>query len=184
MKKPLHFAHELVQAVVKKGDHVVDATCGNGHDTAFLADLVGAEGQVYGFDIQPQALAAANKRLLAGNLLKQVELLEASHAEISKWPPGPLAAVMFNLGYLPGGDHALVTKPDTTVSALQIAVERLKRGGIITIMVYTGHPGGQEEYRAVRNYCRSLPQQAYTVLELSLIHICYHPPLLLAISCM
>ena len=76
-----------MQAVVKKGDHVVDATCGNGHDTAFLADLVGAEGQVYAFDIQPQALAAAKKRLLAGNLLKQVELLEASHAETSKWPP-------------------------------------------------------------------------------------------------
>ena len=91
---------------------------------------------------------------------------------------------MLNLGYLPGGDHALVTKPDTTVSALQIAVERLKRGGIITIMVYTGHPGGQEEYRAVRNYCRSLPQQAYTVLEYKFINQRYHPPLLLAISCM
>ena len=37
----------------------IDATCGNGGDTAFLCRLVGPEGRVLGFDIQPEAIASA-----------------------------------------------------------------------------------------------------------------------------
>lgn len=182
MKKPLIYAHELVQARVGVGDVVVDATCGNGHDTVFLAALVGSAGQVYAFDIQPQALAATEKKLLASNLQTHVKLQEANHATEAYWPQAPLAAVMFNLGYLPGGSHTLITQPATTVRALEIAKERLKSGGIITLMVYTGHAGGVDEYQAVRHYCQSLPQQEFTVLEYQFINQRQHPPILLAIT--
>ncbi len=38
--------------VVQAGDTVVDATAGNGHDTLFLAKLVGPSGAVYAIDVQ------------------------------------------------------------------------------------------------------------------------------------
>lgn len=39
------------------GDTVIDATAGNGHDTVFLAQLVGRQGRVWAFDVQSSALA-------------------------------------------------------------------------------------------------------------------------------
>ena len=41
-----------------KGDYAVDATLGNGHDTCFLAEIVGDSGKVFGFDIQKKRLKA------------------------------------------------------------------------------------------------------------------------------
>ncbi|NLN06493.1 MAG: methyltransferase domain-containing protein [Firmicutes bacterium] len=182
VKKALLFARELVAAAVEKGATVVDATCGNGHDTVFLAELVGAAGRVYAFDIQEKAIAATKERLGQHGLLDRVTLLHASHDDRAKWPPAPVSAVMFNLGYLPGGDHSLVTTAKSSVAALQIATDRLKPGGIITLVVYTGHPGGREEYSEVRRFLTGLPQAEYTVLEYRLINQVNNPPLLLAVQ--
>ncbi|MCR3921984.1 MAG: class I SAM-dependent methyltransferase [Firmicutes bacterium] len=182
MDKPLAFARELVQSVVSTGDIVVDATCGNGHDTIFLAQLVGAEGQVYAFDIQKTAIEITQKKVIDAGLQKCVTFVEASHAEAAHWPQEPNAAVMFNLGYLPGGDHAVVTRPETTVAALQVAVRRLRENGVITLVVYTGHDGGEQEYRFIREYCASLSQQDFAVLEYRFINQKNQPPLLLAIA--
>ncbi|HHX74649.1 MAG TPA: methyltransferase domain-containing protein, partial [Firmicutes bacterium] len=133
MKKALLFARELVTAAVTEGSTAVDATCGNGHDTVFLADLVGATGRVYAFDIQEQAITATKERLMQHGLLERAVLVHAGHEDSAKWPPAPLSAVMFNLGYLPGGDHSLVTTAENTVGALEIATARLKPGEIITL---------------------------------------------------
>ncbi|NLP37469.1 MAG: methyltransferase domain-containing protein [Firmicutes bacterium] len=182
MKKPLLFAKELVREVLTPGDIAVDATCGNGHDTLFLAELVGPEGKVFAFDIQQEAILSTQKKLEAAQLSERVELLNTSHANEAFWPPAPLQAVMFNLGYLPGGDHEVITQPKSTVAALQIAVTRLQPGGIITLVVYTGHDGGEEELEAVRNFCTKLPQKEYAVLEYKFINQINRPPLLLAIQ--
>ncbi|NLZ38675.1 MAG: methyltransferase domain-containing protein [Firmicutes bacterium] len=182
MKKPLLFAQELVKNTVKEGEIVVDATCGNGHDTVFLAQCVGAKGHVYAFDIQKEAIISTEKRIKSAGVQERVTLKNVSHAKREFWPQEPLAAVMFNLGYLPGGDHAIVTKAESTVAALQIAINSLKQGGIITLVVYTGHPGGKEEYQAVRDFCTALPQQDFTVLEYQFINQINYPPLLLAVK--
>jgi len=89
---------------------------------------------------------------------------------------------MFNLGYLPGGDHAIKTRPHTTLAALAAALGALKRGGIITLVVYSGHPGGEEEYRAVKAYLAGLPQQEFAVLEYRFINQKNMPPLLFAVT--
>ena len=60
MLRPLEMAHQFLAEVITKEDVVVDATMGNGHDTAFLAQLA---GQVYAFDIQEQALVNTQERL-------------------------------------------------------------------------------------------------------------------------
>lgn len=43
-------------SLVSPGDTVVDATCGNGHDTLALARLVGPHGCVIALDIQVSAV--------------------------------------------------------------------------------------------------------------------------------
>ena len=40
LKTAMRYSHELLSEVAVTGDHVVDATMGNGHDTLFLAQLV------------------------------------------------------------------------------------------------------------------------------------------------
>jgi predicted methyltransferase len=136
-------AHDLVTRFVREGDHVVDATVGNGHDTRFLASLVGAAGRVDGFDIQSGAIEATARELHG---LPQVNLHCLGHEHLREVVPGPVAAVMFNLGYLPSGDKTLVTRPDTTLAALDAAWELLKApGGILSVVVYPGHAGGSDE---------------------------------------
>ena len=154
--------HDAIRAVVKSGDTVVDATAGNGHDTIILAQLVGPSGCVYAFDIQPEALSATATRL-AEHGLHNVKLIKADHAELEQHISVPIAAAMFNLGYLPGGDHSVITQPSTTVAALASACRLLRRGGIVTVMAYVGHSGGPEEAKAVKQFCDQINSEFYSV---------------------
>jgi len=63
IKNPVYMVQDILKNVVEKGDTVVDATCGNGYDTVFLARLVGEEGKVYAFDVQSQAIETTKDRL-------------------------------------------------------------------------------------------------------------------------
>ncbi|MDW7651496.1 MAG: class I SAM-dependent methyltransferase [Bacillota bacterium] len=183
MKKPLLFARELVCSALKAGGLAVDATCGNGHDTVFLAQQAGEQGTVLAFDIQPEALSNTRRRLEDAGFSDRVTLIAQGHEHLTEHMHGRNAdAVMFNLGYLPGGNHAVVTKAETTKAAILAAVGILNHGGIITIMVYTGHPGGKEEYQAVRETAAVLPQREFWVLEYKFLNQQNDPPLLVAIT--
>jgi predicted methyltransferase len=149
-ERPTVEAHRAVAAVLRPGDRALDATAGNGHDTVFLAGLVGDEGRVLAFDVQAAAIAAARARVAAAGLTARVEFVHASHGSIPDHvAPGSVAAVMFNLGYFPGGDHAVITRAAETLAALDAALDALKPGGILTVVCYPGHPGGDEESAAV-----------------------------------
>lgn len=166
-------AQARIKKVVREGDTVIDATIGNGNDTFFLADRVGPEGLVYGFDIQELALHRANVILGEGQLLGRVRLMQYSHALMADMLPegieGKIRAVMFNLGYLPRGNKSIVTKPESTVAALNAALSLLAPGGRITVVAYTGHKGGDEEAMAVRLWLKDIPQDAFET-ELILPH--------------
>lgn len=143
-------AQELVGEVIQPGDLVIDATVGRGFDTCFLSKAVGDTGRVIGLDIQEEAIASTRSRLDAAGLTN-VELKRMSHeylAEIAR--PESVKAVMFNLGYLPGTDHQVITQPQSTVSALTAAISLLQPGGILSVLCYRGHVGGAEEYRKVK----------------------------------
>lgn len=155
--RPTVLAHEYVAAVLRPGELAIDATAGNGHDTVFLARRVGDSGNVIAFDIQPEAIAAARARVEAAAPKAPVEWIHGSHAAIPKHAaPGSVAAVMFNLGYFPGGDHAVITRTAETLAALGSAVAVLKPGGILTVVCYPGHEGGDEESAAVVAWSRDL----------------------------
>ncbi len=154
MKRPTAQAHEEVAAVLRPGDVAVDATAGNGHDTCFLAGRVGPAGRVVAFDIQPEALAATRQRLGEAGLADRVELFEESHAAMARRVAPGVGAVMFNLGYLPGGDHGLITRTQETLAALESAAGLLRSGGVLTVVCYPGHSGGDEEAAAVVGWAR------------------------------
>lgn len=182
----LSCAHKLIEERVQIGEEAIDATAGNGVDTAFLAGLVGPEGRVYAFDIQQQALEHTVARLAKQQSAAQVQLHLHNHADMLRiLPPDRMeriAAVMFNLGYLPGEEHATITRADSTLTALQAASTLLRRGGIITIVLYTGHPGGMEEAEAVERWAAELPQEQFQVLQYKFLNQIHHPPYLIAIE--
>lgn len=154
--------------LLREGDVAIDATVGNGHDTEFLARAVGESGRVYGFDIQQAALDNTWRRLDAAGLAGRVALYHAGHETMALLLPealrGRVKAVMFNLGYLPGGDKTRVTGSATTLAALQQSLEWLAPDGLLSVMVYTGHPGGEAETLAVRQWLQALPAHYRYVL--------------------
>ncbi|BCX46383.1 rRNA methylase [Haloferula helveola] len=155
VKRPTQLAHEVIAAAVGPGDTVVDATAGNGHDTLFLARLVGQGGKVVAFDIQEEAVESTRRRLGDAGMEGHVTLHRESHtAMTSRLEPGAAAAVMFNLGYLPGGDHALITEAGETIEALEAAMTVLRPGGLITVVCYPGHAGGDDEAAAVVGWAK------------------------------
>lgn len=166
MKRLTELAHDEVRQVVSAGDVVIDATAGNGYDTCFLAELVGPQGTVHAFDVQQEALTSTAARLKALDLA-WCRLHHASHAEMSEIVPqeahGHVAAVMFNLGYLPGGDKQQITTADSTRAALRQAMELLRPGGLISILAYLGHPGGQQEAKAIEQSLVDIDPQRFSV---------------------
>jgi len=160
-RKPLtKLAQEFIAEAITSGDTVIDATLGNGHDTLYLAALVGPTGKLFGFDVQQQAIAQTEKRLSLEGLEKSAQLFLQGHEQMTQWVPaehhGRISAIMFNLGYLPGGDKAHTTLPTTTIKALDCAKELLAPGGRMTILAYIGHPGGRDEANQVEHWVNGL----------------------------
>ncbi|WP_325176651.1 class I SAM-dependent methyltransferase [Paenibacillus alkalitolerans] len=172
---------------MRPGDIAVDATVGNGHDTLFLCRLVGPGGHVYGTDIQAEAVTSARARLCEeGVAAGTFTLWQADHSRLAELLPGEtqrrVAAVMFNLGYLPGGDHATITTAGTTIRALEAAVEALRAGGIVTAVVYPGHAGGETEAAAVDAWMAALPQSKYQALQYRFTNQRNAPPYVAAVE--
>lgn len=160
----------------------MDATAGNGWDTLFLAQLVGSRGTVHSFDIQKKALEQTKTLLAQHNCVQRVQLHLANHQDISQYVDGPVQAVMFNLGYLPGGDKQITTCAQSSLIALGNCLSFLAPGGIISVVTYSGHPGGEEEEEKVGDWCRSLPTREYTAINYSLINKPNRPPKLWLIN--
>ncbi|GAM08905.1 putative rRNA methylase YtqB [Geobacter sp. OR-1] len=156
-------AHHFLKGRVRPGDRVVDATCGNGNDTLFLAGLVGAEGRVWAFDIQEDAISNTAALLAGHGCSSRVELAPVGHENLLGLVTEPLSAAVFNLGFLPGGDRKCITRAETTVAALEQVVSMLVPGGIVTIALYPGHDGGDEEADAVERWAAALPPHDFNV---------------------
>ncbi len=178
----LEKARQLVVSCIDEGSKVVDATVGNGHDTLFLANLVGSKGIVYGFDIQQIALERTKARLQEAGLQDRVQLFHVGHEQMAQYVPKDLQVVMFNLGYLPRADKSITTEGPTTVMAIKAALSRLKKGGLLLLVVYWGHDSGKVEREMVEEYVATLPQQEYTVLRYEYINQVHSPPYLIAIE--
>jgi|TARA_B100001094_G_scaffold194330_1_gene188197 predicted methyltransferase len=154
-------AHELLAEALSEGDLAIDATAGNGHDVAFLAEQVGRSGMVYAFDLQKDAIEATAE-LLTEKALENVELHQCGHERMNERLPsesmGKFGAVTFNLGYLPGGDKSVITQTKTTRMALRLSLDLLSPGGLLVVVAYRGHSGGSEECNGVVEELSSLKE--------------------------
>lgn len=164
--RPTDLLHQLLSQALREGDTVVDATAGNGHDTLFLARAVGTKGKVIAFDVQQKAIDATAKRLKDGECDTQVTLVHNSHGRMLEHVErGSAAAVVFNLGYLPGEDHGLTTTTVETLGALGLAIQTLRPGGALAVVCYPGHPEGAVEAREVEEWLTLLPPHGYRVAK-------------------
>jgi|MDTC01.2.fsa_nt_gb hypothetical protein len=159
--------HEALAAVLLPGDFAIDATAGNGHDVAFLAKLVGVSGKVHAFDLQRAALATTEEKLRRESLLERCTLHHGSHQHMAEVLPsemlGRTRAIVFNLGYLPGGDKSIVTTASSTLPALETATRWLAANGLLTVTAYRGHLGGMEETNDVEQLLTNLPVEDFVV---------------------
>ncbi|XP_048330507.2 tRNA (mnm(5)s(2)U34)-methyltransferase, chloroplastic isoform X2 [Ziziphus jujuba] len=177
-KKATEVAHLIWERIVRKGDTVIDATCGNGYDTLALLRMVADEsglGRVYGFDVQKVALENASSLLEVSvnpNEKELVKLFHRCHSEMAEVLPEDTSVrlIAFNLGYLPGGDKSVVTESQTTAEALTVAKEILMPGGLISLVVYVGHPGGREELETVEEFCWKLPVENWTCCKIQMLN--------------
>lgn len=171
MLQPKDITEYYINKVIKCGDLAVDATCGNGNDTLKLCRAVGKEGKVFSFDIQGKAIE--NTAIITEkNGFDNVTLIHDSHSRMSHYVPKGVKAVLFNLGYLPGGDHKLQTKAETTIEAIKQALSLLASDGLCIVTIYYGKNSGTEEKEAVLEFLRNLDYKGYTVM----LHDFYNRP--------
>jgi ubiquinone/menaquinone biosynthesis C-methylase UbiE len=147
-----------------------------------MAELVGSHGKVWSFDIENEALSRAKVRLTEAGYDLWVEFVEAGHESLAGYVSEPVRAVVFNLGYLPGSSKETVTRPETTLAALEQASRLLIPGGIILVVVYTGHSGGAEEANAVEEWAMGLPPNDFNVWCNRMLNRQKHAPYLLLIE--
>ena len=181
----LEFSHQLFAERISQGDTVVDCTVGNGHDTLFLANLVGPAGTLYGFDIQAEAIKNTRNLLTKNHVdTENVYLYNISHSKVDEILPyeTTIAGAIFNLGYLPGGDKTIVTYSETTIQGIRGCPSHLARNGIVVLVIYYGHPGGEKEKKDVLEFGRQLDQKQYNVLTYKFINQEHWPPFVMAIQ--
>ncbi len=180
LTKTTNLAMELTLKYIQEGDYVIDATCGNGHDTLALAKAVGSDGDVLAMDLQREALDAS-KALMAENKIQNVCFAQTNFRELSKFssfafPDRRPSAVMFNLGYLPGGDKNLTTNAEDSLLAIYHALDLIKPNGVVTVVLYSGHEEGAREKDAILEFVKQLPAQDYHVVYAQMYNQTKNPP--------
>jgi predicted methyltransferase len=159
--------HHILTNHLKEGDRAIDATAGNGYDTLFLAKQVGVSGKVIAIDIQDCAIQSTREKLESSGLIDRVRLVTDDHATaLRKLILGDhenVAAITFNLGYLPGSDKSIQTRAESTEEALAASIQLLRTGGYLCVTTYRGHSGGIAEAETVETFMRKSQTEGHTV---------------------
>ena len=170
--------HEAIKPHVTEGGLCIDATAGNGNDTLYLAKLVGVEGQVIAFDIQEDAVANTEKRLQEQDMSERAKVVLDSHVNMASYAKeNTVDCIVFNLGYLPGGDHKMAKQANSSIEAMNVALKLLKKKGLLSVTIYSGGDSGFEEKDAVLSWLRQLDQRKYLVLVTEYYNRQNNPPI-------
>ena len=161
---------------------VLDATAGNGHDTLFLCQSTPPGCRVFAIDIQPAAIRSATELIKKNGYGEKVRWICDDHASILDHIEGNIDVAVFNLGYLPGHDHALTTSPESLAPALKGVLAVLADGGRIAIVAYPGHVPGQVEIAFLEDFLAKLPQERFVATRLSFINQRNWPAILYTIT--
>ena len=154
-----------------EGDVAVDFTMGNGNDTLFLSRTVGESGRVYAFDIQEQALISTEAHLKENGAPENYTLICASHHRVKEFVPERIKAGMFNLGYLPrSGNKGVTTMRETTMPAVEAAIDLLLPDGVLIVAIYPGHEEGSLEGEMLREYFSTLSKYRICASEFRILN--------------
>ncbi|SCS32903.1 tRNA (mnm(5)s(2)U34)-methyltransferase [Staphylococcus caeli] len=182
LERILPFTKTLIQQHTEHNSIVIDATCGNGNDTLFLAQQV-PEGKVFAFDIQD---AAINNTKAKTDSYTNISLVKDSHANVNAHIPsehhGHIDAAIFNLGYLPKGDKSITTQANSTIEAIENIFDMLASEGVIILVIYHGHEEGKVERDAILSYLQQFDQNKAHVLKYQFINQQNNPPFICAIE--
>lgn len=185
MLRALHYSHHLLTNLITKFPEgtFIDATLGNGNDTLYMLNQPNFSGKIYGYDIQEQAIINTQEKLAPHPLQSHVQLIQQSHSTIATTViESTIEGAIFNLGYLPGGDHSITTHFESTSQALDQIRYRLVKNGQIIIVVYWGHPEGKIEKELLFDYLSQWPQEEFQVLQYEFINQRNQPPMLLIVE--
>ncbi len=173
------WAREMVEDAMFEGARAIDATMGNGHDTQWLCQLAGESGRVYAFDVQAEAVERTRERLAQAGVT--AELFCMGHERMAEVVHEAVDAVVFNLGWLPGAEHGVTTRTDTTLQAVSAALTLLKEDGLMTICIYPGHEEGTREWNALLDWAKTLDDKRYDAMLKTYLNQPNDPPRMLAI---
>lgn len=180
------WCHERIRHMMLEPVNCIDATAGTGRDTLFLLELSGPEGTVVSMDIQEEALRQTRERAMArypDTWDRRLTLILDGHEHMDRYfGPESTDLILFNLGYLPGGDHSLATKPETTIAGLEQSLGLLRPGGLLSVLIYSGGDSGFEEKDTVLAWAKELDPDQYLVLKEEFHNRPNHPPLPLFIQ--
>lgn len=182
LKNAVEACHHILASRLQPGMTVVDATVGNGNDSVFIKTRIGQTGLLLGFDLDQRAIDVTFNRLTEKGFTEGVSLYVESHDRMKLHITEPIDAVVFNLGYLPGLSKDYITQTNSTMEALTQALELLKIGGFIVMVVYSGHPEGAEESRHLMPFISELDQKKYQVFQLLYPNQINCPPYLVYIE--
>lgn len=172
------WCHHFIREHVKQGDICIDATAGKGNDTLLLCQLVGESGHVIAFDIQEDAIRQTAERLEKEKMASRADLRMESHVNMASYAKEEsVSCIVFNFGYLPGGDHQLATKKDTSIEAIKTGLNLLKKGGFMSLCIYSGGDSGFEERDAILAFLKDLDCKEYLVIQSVYYNRPNHPPI-------
>jgi trans-aconitate methyltransferase len=154
---------------------IVDATCGNGYDTLFLANHCRPDATIFAFDVQAAAISATAGRLAGAGAETAVKLIHDSHENFDRYLQS-IDIALFNLGYLPGSDKSVVTRAATVEQTINKMLPALTPGGLIAVVVYPGHQEGACERTMLEQLLTDLPQSAYVCARFTILNQINNPP--------
>ena len=182
---PLHrsveFQHHLWLDALESARTIVDITCGNGHDTVYLLSHCHEDSHVYAIDIQEVAITRTKEKLLKEipQAIKRVDFILDSHdSALETLPVSAIDLMVGNLGYLPNGDHEVMTQPTSTIIALSKGLEKLSINGLCTIVAYPGTESGGKEAEALEEYLISINQKEFHCSTWRPLNQVNYPPIL------
>ena len=174
----LDIVRPCIEARVGEGSLCIDATAGRGRDTLMLCRLAGESGRVIAFDIQPEAIESTRMLLRAEGMERRAELHLEGHENMDAYAaPETVSCITFNLGWLPGGDHSINTRADTTIAAVSKGLGLLRRGGLMSICIYYGRDTGFGERDALLRYLETVDSGRFTVVVSRFVNRTGCPPI-------
>ncbi|GAA0077742.1 class I SAM-dependent methyltransferase [Clostridium sp. CTA-5] len=167
-------SHYIIKEFLNNKEIAIDATLGNGYDTDFLSNNFNT---VYAFEIQKCACDDYIKMKK-----DNVKVINDSHHLIKEYIFESVDCIMYNLGFLPGGNKSITTQNATSLKSIKDGLEILNYGGIMTICIYRGHEEGKIEESCIISYLKSLPKNQYGVMLHSFLNRSEDAPILVVVE--